>query len=106
MLTLIVIGLIMLVIGIFYFNREKFTNEAGYYADTSQCSNLTLRDCLNTANCGYCMQDGFNSQCVAGTKDGPTGGHCGKWYHNDTWSRAVLANDSDYDRYKELPIFD
>jgi hypothetical protein len=106
MLVYLIAGLIVLTFVIFYFKREKFTNQAGYYTDTTQCSNLTLRNCLDTANCGYCMQDGFNSQCVAGTKDGPTNGHCSKWYHNDAWTRAVLANDNDYDKYKELPIFD
>jgi hypothetical protein len=106
-IILIVLSVLLVVIYFLLKNKtEKFTNEAGYFSDTSQCSNLTLGNCLKTANCGWCYQDGFNSQCTPGDTHGPYNGQCKRWYQNDIFTRASLANDNDYKRYENEPIFD
>lgn len=86
--------------------KEKLTNSAGYYADTKQCGTLEMRDCLNTSNCVWCVNDNFASQCVAGTKDGATNATCKKYYSNDPWTRSVLANDNDFQKFDALNIIE
>jgi hypothetical protein len=101
----IIILIAILVSLVYSTHLDQFTNMAGYYSD--QCEDKTLRDCLECANCGWCMNDNFSSQCVAGDLHGAYDKTktCNKWYHNDVWTRSVLANDSDYDKYNAYPIF-
>lgn len=84
--------------------KENFTNESGYYADKRDCSTLTLKDCLSTATCGWCMKDDSTAYCTAGTYQGPDNGTCQKWYHNDVYTRAALSNDADYLKYIDRTI--
>lgn len=106
-LSIVTVILILLIIRC---KKESFTNQSGgYYAPAMLPKNapLTLSDCLATANNGWCMVSGFNSRCVPGTKDGPSGNiKCDKWYSNDVFTRAMLSNDSDYAKFEDKPIFE
>jgi hypothetical protein len=82
---------------------EAFNGKYGNVCRT--CESKTLADCLECADCGYCMND-FSSKCVAGDVHGPFEGKCQKWYQNDPYTRAVLSNNRDYKTYEDEPIFD
>lgn len=76
---------------------ESFTNSAGYFADQNTCDSMTLRDCLNTSTCGWCISDNFAPKCVPGTaSDLVSNGMCKKVYANDAWTRAVVFGDNNY----------
>ena len=90
-------------------NLEQFTNEQGGNFPSEECHDLTLGDCLKTSTCDWIMKDsldGFDSQCVSKTSKRYQKMHeYSKIYSNDDWSRSVLANDSDYKKYQDDPIF-
>jgi hypothetical protein len=99
---------IIALISLFAYNYEFFTNQnGGYYEDAYKIkkgTDMPLGDCLNTTNYGWCMNNGFDSHCVPGTKDGPLYDKCDKWYHNDVWTRSVLS--ADWEKYYEEKMFD
>ena len=105
---MLVIGIVILLSVYLFSKREFFTNQhGGFYLDTydiKKGSDMTLGNCLNTENFGWCMNNGFSSRCVPGTKDGPLYDKCDKWYHNDVWTRSVLS--ADWEKYVEDNIFD
>lgn len=85
---------------------QKTENFNGKYGNIcSDCSSKTLGECLECADCGYCIND-FSSQCVPGDVHGPTKGTCKKWYQNDPFTRAALSNDNNYSGPDDEPIFD
>jgi hypothetical protein len=90
--------------------EEKFTNQSGgYMVDTSKCGSLTLKDCLNTSSCVWCMKKdtGFNSQCIPGNPNDQTiKQQCNRVYANDIWTRSVISNDNDYQHYLDMPIME
>lgn len=87
-------------------SNENFVNDSGYFCDKDKCSAYTLSQCLNCANCSYCVKDGFSSQCVAGTpSDVITSGKCDRVYANDPYTRSVLAGDNNYIDALHLPLF-
>ena len=108
----IILGIITVIavacLCVFWKFKEKFTNQSGgYMADTSKCSSLTLKDCLNTSSCVWCMKNGFSSQCVPGNPNNDSiKAKCDRVYANDVWTRSVLSNDNDYKEYEKLPIID
>ena len=101
--------LLALFLGLYFLfkKQEKFTNESGYFADTKQCSNYTLRDCLNTSNCVWLVKDsttGFDSKCVPGTsEDVLKKGSRDKIYANDVWTRALVSSDNNFS--EDIPVF-
>lgn len=109
----IIITIIVLIF--LYANREWILNTSigkkleyfnGKYGNIcSECSSKTLGECLECADCGYCIND-FSSQCVPGDVHGPTKGTCKKWYQNDPFTRAALSNDNNYSGPDDEPIFD
>lgn len=76
-----------------YMSKESFNERQGSYCVT--CNDKTFAQCLECADCGYCMND-FSAYCTKGDSHGPYSGTCKKWYHNDPFTRAVLSNDNDY----------
>lgn len=107
MYSLIIAGIILVVVAsIFMYTRENFTNMAGYFTDKSSCSSMTLRDCMNTSTCSWCMGDEFSPKCVSGqSADLLSSGKCKKVYANDAWTRALLSADNDYVDSK-YPLFE
>lgn len=104
----------IIVLAIVYAYRKKFFNISeqktenfnGKYGNIcTDCSTKTMGECLECADCGYCIND-FSSQCVSGDVHGPTKGKCKKWYQNDPFSRAALSNDNNYSGPDDEPIFD
>jgi hypothetical protein len=90
---------------IFLFKIETFTNMAGYYTNQSDCSKMTLKNCLDTSTCAWCMGDNFSPKCVAGqTSDLLKDGKCKKVYANDVFTRALFSGDNDYTDALDLPI--
>lgn len=111
MKKLIIYSVILLTLfSVLYFfikRQEKFTNESGYFANTKECSNYTLRDCLNTSNCVWLVKDsttGFDSKCIPGTADAVLKkGSRDKIYANDVWTRALVSNDNNFS--EDIPVF-
>lgn len=108
---MIIIICIIILFGILIFIRqykELFTNQSGGYYEniykTKKGEDMTLKDCLNSSNYGWCMNKNFDSHCVKGTKEGPLYDNCDKWYHNDAWTRSVLS--ADWEKYVEDTMFD
>lgn len=108
-LLIIIIVLLLILAYILWNKKENFTNQAGVYAKTDQCSSLTLSNCLNSSSCVWCMKSdkGFDSQCIPGNpNDQSIKQQCDRIYANDDWTRSVLSNDSDYQKYMDLPIME
>lgn len=96
------IFIIIIVIIILYILRyEKFNN-------INYCKNLTLKDCINTKNCGYVI-DNHNAYCTLGNKNGPfktkNKSYGFKWYFNDDYTRALISNTDSY-RNMNNKVFD
>lgn len=110
-IILIIIAIVVFALLYMIWNKkEKFTNQSGVFMnDPNQCSSLTLSNCLNSSSCVWCMnsEKGFNSQCIPGNpNDQSIKQQCDRVYANDVWTRSVLANDSDYQKYMDLPIME
>lgn len=74
--------------------NEHFNGKYGNMCN-NDCGSKTMGQCLECADCGYCIND-FSSQCVPGDVHGPYNGSCKKWYQNDPFTRAVLSNDNNH----------
>lgn len=85
---------------------SKIEAFSGKYGNVCRnCDSKTFGECLECADCGFCIND-FSSKCVSGDVHGPFEGKCQKWYQNDPFTRAELSNDRDYQTYEDEPIFD
>lgn len=70
---------------------EQFNDTVGRFC--YDCSGKNFNQCLNCANCGYCIDRYGNSSCVPGDHNGPYNcDDCGFWYHGDDWSYALQRN--------------
>lgn len=101
MIYVCIIIIIILYIAYHFINKksnEKFS-DYGYVAmNMKDCNDKTLTECLRFQNCGYVMTRDFNNRCVAGDVYGPYNKKIkyDKWYHNDPYTRALIANDNNY----------
>ena len=101
------IFIIIIIIIIFYilrFNKDYF-NKINF---NNKCYNLTLSDCINKKGCGYVL-DNHNGYCVEGDFKGPfktkNKSFGFKWYYNDDYTRALIANNDNY-RNLNNKVFD
>lgn len=71
------------------------------------CPKLNMTQCLKFQNCGYITTYDFNNRCVHGDPHGPLDKKIKyqKYYHNDPFTRALIANDNHYRDMSE-DIFD
>lgn len=108
MKSIILVSIIAIIIlGIIYlFKKEKFTNMAGYYTKPGDCDSMSLKNCMSTSTCAWCMGDtNFAPKCVAGqASDLLKAGTCKKVYANDVFTRALFSGDNDYTTSINLPL--
>lgn len=72
---------------------EKFNDQSGKLCYT--CNGKTINQCQSCFNCGFCVDRWGNSQCLAGTVNGPYNNEdCALWYYGDPWSRMLQNNKS------------
>ena len=71
------------------------------------CPKLNMTQCLKFQNCGYITTYDFNNRCVPGDPHGPLDKKIKyqKYYHNDPFTRALIANDNHYRDMSE-DVFD
>ena len=71
------------------------------------CPKLNMTQCLKFQNCGYITTYDFNNRCVPGDPHGPLDKKIKyqKYYHNDPFTRALIANDNNYRDMSE-DVFD
>lgn len=109
----IIISMIIILIILCLINNKKMEHFDSYgYGSVvpypeKQCPTKNLTNCLKFQNCGYITTKDFNNRCVAGDVHGPYNKSIKyhKYYHNDPWTRAVIANDNNYRNMKEN-VFD
>ena len=85
-------------------NRPKIEHFDSYgYGSMIQnpkknCQKLNMTQCLKFQNCGYITTYDFNNRCVPGDPHGPLDKKIKyqKYYHNDPFTRALIANDNHY----------
>lgn len=119
----IILFIILIICLIQIFHLYKYDNNiiepfnVNKINDKSECNYLQMNDCLKSNNCGYMTTNNFINICVPGDKNGPYNINNSnkqkyldkteyyKWYFNDDYSRAVIANDDKY-RNMNIPIFE
>ena len=71
------------------------------------CPKFNMTQCLKFQNCGYITTYDFNNRCVPGDPHGPLDKKIKyqKYYHNDPFTRALIANDNHYRDMSE-DVFD
>lgn len=96
---------------IYILSNESYQNVGTGYVtqNTNKCNNLNMSECLKMQNCGYAVTN-HSEQCLAGNTYGPynkkiTKESGYKWYHNDPYTRALIANDNNY-RNTDINVFD
>lgn len=89
---IVIISLIILFI--LYHRIDNFSGVYDVNTPEITCPKKNLRDCLESYNCSWCMNNGSSSICVSGNSGNLTGsGKCRAVYSNDSWIRAVSASD-------------
>ena len=108
----IIITIIILFNIIYFLNKkEKYQNVGTGFTtnNLNTCSNYNMTNCLKMQNCGYAITN-HSEQCLPGNVYGPynkkiTKESGYKWYHNDPFTRALIANDNNY-RNTNINVFD
>ncbi len=102
---------LFLIIIIILFKRKENFDSYGYGTVSpnpyKECPTKNMTNCLKYQNCGFITTKDFNNRCVAGDVHGPYDKKIKyhKYYHNDPFTRALIANDNDY-RDMSKDIFD
>ena len=113
MLLNLIIFIIFLVLILYIINNRKEYFNVNQINNKNECEGLQMNDCLKTDKCGYVTTNKFVNMCVPGDKNGPYGNiekylnksEYFKWYYNDDYTRANIANDNNY-RNMNRQIFD
>lgn len=72
--------------------NEGFNQTSGQLCIT--CNGKNINQCLNCFNCGFCVDEYGNSQCIGGNYLGPFNNEkCVRWYHGDPYSYMIRRND-------------
>lgn len=108
-ITILII--ILFIITCLLHNTEKYQNVGSGFTtnDPKSCNNLGMGDCLKMQNCGFAITNN-SEKCLSGDVYGPydkqiTKESGYKWYHNDPYTRALIANDNNY-RNTDINVFD
>jgi hypothetical protein len=92
-LILAVIGIIVAFI-LMQNQEEHFNEKVGRFC--LSCHGKTINECLGCFNCGYCIDENGNGQCIGGDHRGPYNyERCAYWYSGDPFSRMMQRN-ADY----------
>lgn len=108
---ILIIAIIYLLYLLFNKNIYEHYDSYGYGSvvpnPEKQCPQKNMTNCLKFQNCGYITTKDFNNRCVAGDVHGPYDKSIKyhKYYHNDPYTRALIANDNNY-RDMKNSVFD
>ncbi len=109
MIKILFLFLLLLILIIICNRHENFVSTYGTVAANpyKQCPTMNMTTCLRYQNCGFITTKNFNNRCVAGDVHGPYDKKLKyhKYYHNDPFTRALIANDNDYRNMKN-DVFD
>ncbi len=96
---LTVVLLLSIVVVLFLKRYKVQDNKVEKYNDTSgqlciTCNGKNINQCLNCFNCGFCVDEYGNSQCIGGNYIGPFNKEkCVRWYHGDPYAYMIRRND-------------
>lgn len=102
-LIILIIFIIVLLYNVSHANNKHENFDSYGYGTVTpnpdkECPTKNLTNCLKYQNCVYIMTKDFKNKCVAGDVYGPYDKNIryDKIYHNDPWTRSIVANDNDY----------
>jgi len=83
---MILLILLVLLVLIFWVEqtKEQFTVTVGEHC--VNCFKKSIDRCLDCDNCGLCLDNFGNYQCVPGNPRGAYDASCRIWYHRDPFS--------------------
>ena len=91
--------IVMIIVLANYLNdngTEHFNEQSGQFC--SSCKDKTFNQCLNCFNCGFCVDEWGNSQCIGSDiANGPYNNEkCARLYQGDPWLR-MKENNQNYE---------